>query len=205
MRVTDPEKHQAKKQMILEAAKACFAEQGFHQTSTAQICAAAGVSTGNLFHYFASKKAIIAAIVEEDLQQTQIFVAALREQENLVTALDAFFDVVLDVASDPAQASLALEIAAEAGRDAEIGVLYRLSTRVMREELEYLVSLGMENGQFSRQFSAASVVHCLMVMVDGIFSRVSVDLQFKPQEQKAALKTMMTGVLGLANGREAQK
>lgn len=205
MRVTDPEKHQAKKQMILEAAKACFAEQGFHQTSTAQICAAAGVSTGNLFHYFASKKAIIAAIVEEDLQQTQIFVAALREQENLVTALDAFFDVVLDVASDPAQASLALEIAAEAGRDAEIGVLYRLSTRVMREELEYLVSLGMERGQFSQQFSAASVVHCLMVMVDGIFSRVSVDPQFKPQEQKAALRTMMTGVLGLANGREAQK
>ncbi len=205
MRVTDPEKHQAKKQMILEAAKACFAEQGFHQTSTAQICAAAGVSTGNLFHYFASKKAIIAAIVEEDLQQTQIFVAALREQENLVTALDAFFDVVLEVASDTAQASLALEIAAEAGRDAEIGVLYRLSTRVIREELEYLVSLGMERGQFSRQFSAASVVHCLMVMVDGIFSRVSVDPQFKPQEQKAALKTMMTGVLGLANGREAQK
>ncbi|KAB0539968.1 AcrR family transcriptional regulator [Pseudochrobactrum saccharolyticum] len=205
MRVTDSEKHQAKKQMILEAAKACFAEQGFHQTSTAQICAAAGVSTGNLFHYFASKKAIIAAIVEEDLQQTQIFVAALREQENLVTALDAFFDVVLDVASDTAQASLALEIAAEAGRDAEIGVLYRLSTRVMREELEYLVSLGMERGQFRRQFSAASVVHCLMVMVDGIFSRVSVDPQFKPQEQKAALKTMMTGVLGLANGREAQK
>ncbi|MDP8251323.1 TetR/AcrR family transcriptional regulator [Pseudochrobactrum saccharolyticum] len=205
MRVTDPEKHQAKKQMILEAAKACFAEQGFHQTSTAQICAAAGVSTGNLFHYFASKKAIIAAIVEEDLQQTQIFVAALREQENLVTALDAFFDVVLDVASDTAQASLALEIAAEAGRDAEIGVLYRLSTRVMREELEYLVSLGMERGQFRRQFSAASVVHCLMVIVDGIFSRVSVDPQFKPQEQKAALKTMMTGVLGLANGREAQK
>ncbi|WP_022712194.1 TetR/AcrR family transcriptional regulator [Pseudochrobactrum sp. AO18b] len=205
MRVTDPEKHQAKKQMILEAAKACFAEQGFHQTSTAQICAAAGVSTGNLFHYFASKKAIIAAIVEEDLQQTQIFVAALREQENLVTALDAFFDVVLDVSSDPEQASLALEIAAEAGRDAEIGVLYRLSTRVMREELEYLVSLGMERGQFSRQFSAASVVHCLMVTVDGIFSRVSVDPQFKPQEQKAALKTMMTGVLGLANGKEAQK
>ena len=205
MRVTNPEKHQAKKQMILEAAKTCFAEQGFHQTSTAQICAAAGVSTGNLFHYFASKKAIIAAIVEEDLQQTQIFVAALREQENLVAALDAFFDVVLDVASDPAQTSLALEIAAEAGRDAEIGVLYRLSTRVMREELEYLVSLGMERGQFSRQFSAASVVHCLMVMVDGIFSRVSVDPQFKPQEQKAALKTMMTGVLGLANGREAQK
>lgn len=205
MRVTDPEKHQAKKQMILEAAKACFAEQGFHQTSTAQICAAASVSTGNLFHYFSSKKAIIAAIVEEDLQQTQIFVAALREQENLVAALDAFFDVVLDVASDTAQASLALEIAAEAGRDPEIGVLYRLSTCVMREELEYLVSLGMERGQFSRQFSAASVVHCLMVMVDGIFSRVSVDPQFKPQEQKAALKTMMTGVLGLANDREAQK
>ncbi|HWD13770.1 TetR/AcrR family transcriptional regulator [Pseudochrobactrum sp. sp1633] len=205
MRVTDPDKHQAKKQMILEAAKTCFAEQGFHQTSTAQICTAAGISAGNLFHYFASKKAIITAIVEDDRRQTQDFVAVLCEGDDLFAALNAFLDGVLDMAADRAQASLALEIAAEAGRDAEINSLYRLSEKAMCAELEGLISLGMERGQISKQFSASSVVHCIMVVVDGVFSRVSVDPQFKPQEEKAALKAMMTGVLGLSNGGEAQK
>lgn len=196
MRVTDPEKYQAKKQKILDAAKVCFAEQGFHQTSTAQICTAAQISTGSLFHYFASKKAIIAAIVEEDRQQTQEFVVTLRQQENLFTALNVFFDVVLDVAADKILSALALEISAEAGRDAEIGALYRLSDKVMREELEYLISLGTERGQIGKQFPASTAVHCLMIIVDGIFNRVAVDPDFKPQEYKTALKTMLYSVLG---------
>ncbi|MCF7647003.1 TetR/AcrR family transcriptional regulator [Bacillus subtilis] len=196
MRVTDPEKHQAKKQMILEAAKICFAEQGFHQTSTAQICTAAQISTGSLFHYFPSKKSIIAAIVEEDRQQTQELVATLREQDDLYAALNVFFDVVLDVAADRILSALALEIAAEAGRDAEIGALYQLSDKVMRQELEYLVSLGVERGQIGKQFSASAAVHCLMIIVDGIFNRVAIDPEFKPQEHKAAFRAMLWGVLG---------
>ncbi len=196
MRILDPDKHQAKKQAIMDAAKTCFAEQGFHQTSTAQICKAAGISTGNLFHYFSSKKAIIAAIVEEDRQQTQELVATLRNQDNLLDALHGFLDVVLAVASDRILASLALEIAAEAGRDPEIAALYRLSDRVMRDELDYLISLGMERGQIRSPHTSQAVVNCLMVVVDGIFSRVSIDPYFNPQAGKAALQTMLSGLLG---------
>lgn len=196
MRVTDPEKHQAKKQMIIDAAKVCFAEQGFHQTSTAQICTAAQISTGSLFHYFPSKKSIIAAIVEEDRQQTQQFVATLREQDDLFAALNAFFDVVLDIAGDSILSALALEIAAEAGRDAEIGALYRLNDKVMRDELEYLISLGIELRQIAGVFPAVTAVHCLMIIVDGIFNRVALDPAFKPQEHRSALRAMLWSVLG---------
>lgn len=196
MRVTNSKKHQAKKQMILDAAKLCFAEQGFHQTSTAQICTVAQISTGSLFHYFASKKAIIAAIVEEDRQQTQELVATLREQDDLVAALNAFFDVVLDVAGDSILSALALEIAAEAGRDAETGALYRLNDKVMREELKYLISLGIERRQIAGAFPAVVAVNCLMIIVDGIFNRVALDPAFKPQEHRSALRAMLWGVLG---------
>ncbi|MGQ5717936.1 TetR/AcrR family transcriptional regulator [Pseudochrobactrum asaccharolyticum] len=194
--MTDPEKHQAKKQMILDAAKLCFAEQGFHQTSTAQICTAAQISTGSLFHYFPSKKSIIAALVEEDRQQTQELVATLREQDDLVAALNVFFDVVLDVAGDSILSALALEIAAEAGRDAEIGALYRLNDKVMREELEYLISLGIERRQIAGVFPAGTAVHCLMIIVDGIFNRVALDPAFKPHEHQSALRAMLWSVLG---------
>ena len=196
MRVTNSKKHQAKKQMILDAAKLCFAEQRFHQTSTAQICTVAQISTGSLFHYFASKKAIIAAIVEEDRQQTQELVATLREQDDLVAALNAFFDVVLDVAGDSILSALALEIAAEARRDAETGALYHLNDKVMREELEYLISLGIERRQIAGAFPAVVAVNCLMIIVDGIFNRVALDPAFKPQEHRSALRAMLWGVLG---------
>lgn len=199
MRVTDTNKHQAKKQKILDAAKTCFAEQGFHQTSTAQICTAAQISTGSLFHYFASKKAIIAAIVEEDRQQTQDFVSALRQQDDLGDALNVFIDAVLDLATDKILSALVLEISAEAGRDAEIGALYRLSDKVLRDELEYLIELAKDRGQIGTAFPAQSVVQCLMVVVDGIFSRVAVDPDFKPLEHKTALKAMFCNVLGMAD------
>ena len=205
MRIIDPEKHQAKKQMILKAAKTCFAEKGFHQTTTAQICVAAGISTGNLFHYYPNKKAIITALFEEDRQQTQAFVAVLREEPDVLAALHGFLDMVLDIASDNTQAALVLEIAAEAGRDAEIGLLYQLNDTLLREELEYLVALGIERKQITVQFPASTLVHCLMVVVDGIFSRVSVDRGFKPQTEKPALLAMLSGLLGNMSGIECSQ
>lgn len=53
------EKQQRKRRQILDAAMHCFIEKGFHSTSTAEICKAAGMSPGNLFHYYPNKYAII--------------------------------------------------------------------------------------------------------------------------------------------------
>ena len=44
MRKVDPIKQQERRRHILNAAAHCFAEHGFHGTSTAQICERAGMS-----------------------------------------------------------------------------------------------------------------------------------------------------------------
>ena len=51
----------ARRQQILDAARACFARQGFHQTSIQDICKEAGLSPGAVYRYFPSKDHIIAA------------------------------------------------------------------------------------------------------------------------------------------------
>lgn len=43
------EKQQRKRRQILDAAMHCFIEKGFHSTSTAEICKAAGMSPGICF------------------------------------------------------------------------------------------------------------------------------------------------------------
>ncbi len=50
---------------ILEAATALFAEEGFHGTSTRKIAAAAGVSEGTLFNYFATKNVLLQGILDD--------------------------------------------------------------------------------------------------------------------------------------------
>lgn len=50
---------------ILDAAMELFAARGFDGTSVKSIAARADVSTGLLFHYFGSKKGLLAALIDE--------------------------------------------------------------------------------------------------------------------------------------------
>ena len=77
MRTVDPEKHQARRTHIIESALVLFARKGFSDTTTSDICRAAGISTGSLFHYFRSKQAVFYGIWELDRTEwDEVFAAA---------------------------------------------------------------------------------------------------------------------------------
>ena len=49
---------------ILEAARRLFHEQGFHATAVATILREADVNSGSLYHFFPSKEALLAGVLE---------------------------------------------------------------------------------------------------------------------------------------------
>ena len=53
-----------KKEFILDTAEKMFVEQGFDQTSIAQILDATQIARGTLYYYFTSKEEIMDAIIE---------------------------------------------------------------------------------------------------------------------------------------------
>ena len=77
MRKVDRAKYDEKRQHILEAAEGCFQRDGFRGASISDICAAAGMSPGHLYHYFDSKEAIIEAIFESRLEREAAIVGEL--------------------------------------------------------------------------------------------------------------------------------
>ncbi|MDH7795145.1 MULTISPECIES: TetR/AcrR family transcriptional regulator [unclassified Beijerinckia] len=185
------EDHQARRQAILEAAKACFGRKGFHQTTTAEICAEAGISTGNLFHYFRSKKAIIAAIVEQQGDETKSHLEGLASAGDLYGALHGFFDFVIALAGEPDFANLALEIAAEASRDPEIGALVRQNDALLREGLTVLASEAIRRQQIAPGLDAAEVALGIAALIDGLFARVAIDPMFNAQGQRNTFLLML--------------
>ncbi len=57
---------QDRRQLILEGALKVFSEQGYHKASIKEIAKAAGIkSPALIYHYFADKKAVLAAILTE--------------------------------------------------------------------------------------------------------------------------------------------
>src|SRR5258705_11980908 len=55
-----------RRQLILSAAKRCFARHGFAGTTTKSVAAAASISEGLLFTHFPTKSALYAGILAED-------------------------------------------------------------------------------------------------------------------------------------------
>ena len=65
---------------ILRATARILVERGYVATTTNHIAEAAGVSVGSLYQYFPNKEAIVAALLERHMEQTQgwLRVAAAR-------------------------------------------------------------------------------------------------------------------------------
>src|SRR3972149_4587536 len=58
-----PEEVETRSREIIEAARRCFLRNGFHQTTTDDICREAAMTPGGLYHYFGSKEEIISAVI----------------------------------------------------------------------------------------------------------------------------------------------
>lgn len=67
-----------RRDFILEAAARCFAREGFHATSVADVIEESGLSAGSVYRYFKNKDDLIGAIVEHYLSAT------LTEIQNVV-------------------------------------------------------------------------------------------------------------------------
>ncbi|MCX7321376.1 MAG: helix-turn-helix domain containing protein, partial [Hyphomicrobiales bacterium] len=58
--------HDLRRELILSAAKRCFAHNGFAGTTTKSVAAAASISEGLLFKHFPTKSALYAEILAEE-------------------------------------------------------------------------------------------------------------------------------------------
>lgn len=110
-RRTQEQRRSQTRRALVTAARRLFAEQGFANTGTSDIVAAAGVTRGALYHHFADKQALFAAVVEEEHLLMAMAINAAGESDEdpgPIRALIAGCDVFLDAMQDPGRRQILL-------------------------------------------------------------------------------------------------
>ena len=125
------------RERILQAARGCFARDGFHAATMNAIAAAAEMSPGLIYRYFPSKSAIVGAIVDRQMEQTRQTLDRIGSADDLVSAiLDSFERWCRPAEGDRLDASLLLEILALAARDAAVAEALRTCDTAVRTSLQ---------------------------------------------------------------------
>ena len=202
-----PQEVEQRRREIIDAARRCFLKNGFHQTTTDEICREAAITPGGLYHYFGSKEDIISAVIED---------AALATVENLKSKTEAsgdmrsavqalasqFFEWIRDPDLDSVT-RLDMEIWAETLRNDKLAEITRGSRALRREWLAALIRRAVEDGVYSKDVDPSGLANLIMSIFDGLrLGRLLWRDDFDVDGALRALVLMTTGRLTNGNNVE---
>ncbi len=160
-----PSRAESQRDRILDAARQCFIEHGFH-ASIANIAELAQMSPGLIYRYFENKNAIILAIIERQLHDAREDIAALRSDTDVAPLIVELFEAWRRSDPEVMNPVLLLEMSAQASRDPQIAEALASADRVSRADVHIWFkrmarSKGSELGPLGSQVQALAL-QCFM-------------------------------------------
>tara|TARA_R110000868_G_scaffold120773_4_gene320621 strand:+ start:44 stop:688 length:645 start_codon:yes stop_codon:yes gene_type:complete len=174
---TQRRRPEARPDEILEAALAVFGEQGFAAARVEDIARRAGLSKGAVYLYFASKEAMLNALVERSAGalarslETYVATEAPADPDAALRGILRFLFTAMNSAEISAAPRLVLT---EAHRFPGLAAYYRehvldIARRSMRRLLEIAIEQGefrdVDTDAFIRVMAGPGIIHMAMVNI----------------------------------------
>ncbi len=181
---------------ILDAARRCFASNGYEATSNRQLADSAGLTTGAIYHYFGSKQDLFA----EAYAQVQEIVYE-RFERAMAAAPERFVDrvnAVLDQAhvlnkEDPSLAQFLVAVRTDVSRHADLNADPRFTPSNRVAFFGDLIELGVANGEI-RAEDARTMFDVISAVMMGLVSASS-DNPDTHARAVAGFKALVSGTL----------
>ena len=184
---------------ILDAARSCFAESGFHGASIAAIAESAGMSPGLIYRYFTNKAAIVHAIVEEQRQGRGEALAGIASCHALVDLVMGKLERWRESSSpfggefDPI---LFLEITAEATRDPDVAAVVATNEQSVWSDLADVIRRDARaSGKVLDEAQVQQRTIALRCLVDGAILNWIRDPSMDPQQLRRGLNAVCDTLL----------
>lgn len=196
MTITQQQRSGTRKEQIIEAAKACFSEYGFHGCSMAELFKRSGVGAGQLYRDFQSKEALINEVVKSVADEWRTF---LFRQLHVTTTLSDILNIesVFWAGFGLREQALLLESYSEASRNEQVR---KILTDEEEQTINYLAgNSDILNSETQQPFSRAQI-RLLLTIIDGFICRVVYDQQLNKSEL-LRLNTLIFGSQPKAAGK----
>ena len=162
---TQAERSESTRGALLAAGRGLFGARGYAAVGTEEIVRDAGVTRGALYHHFAGKKELLAAVYEQIEEEVVEQVAgAVKPGAGALETLSAGAELFLDLCLEPEVQQIALlDAPAVLGWEKwrEIGMRYGLGL------IAGLLTAGMESGEIRRQ-PVDPLAHALLGALDEV-------------------------------------
>jgi len=170
----------ARRNQIVEAARAQFTSHGFAGTSMADIVSESRLSTGSIYRYFKSKDEIIVAVCE---QGSEAFPSALT-----VEVINDFLEHVRNLAREKGHARLVAQIYAEAALSPALAAIVANQLAAMRSAVADLI-------RHDRQDDAEEIAEAFVAIAIGYNQQLAVRGDLDPAPFVSALMAVLRGSL----------
>lgn len=160
----------SRRQHILDAAIACFAREGFHQTTMEEIGAEAGLSPGVAYRYFENKDDIIVATVQSGVERSEDYYEQFSEEEDIRVVLERMIDDSYGRFERPGRDvyyKVRIQLYAETLRNAEVARRAAKLRSDAQEKLAAIISRGQDSGQINPALDSRAVAGTIMSNYDG--------------------------------------
>jgi AcrR family transcriptional regulator len=166
-----------------------FATKGYAATSTPEIVSAAGVTRGALYHHFADKLALFAAVVEEEHLLMAMSINAADEGDDEpgpIKALIAGGDAFLDAMQEQGRRQILLvDAPAVLGREAIDAIDARHGLRTLVEGVQAAI-----DSKSIRDLPALPLAHLL----NALFDRAALAAPEEQGNYRKAIKALIRGL-----------
>jgi len=162
----------ARREQVLQAAWACFSDNGFHATTMADVIARSGLSAGAVYRYFTGKADLIRATADRALGAVGPTLAAILAADEAIAPVDAV-DRILEtlervLLSEPTDISrVAMMAWAESLSAEDIHAITNSAMTTLRHSLVQVAARARDAGRLPPEADAAVVAQVMMSLVVG--------------------------------------
>jgi AcrR family transcriptional regulator len=193
-----PERKAAREAQIIEAARACFARNGFHKTTLQDIFAEAGLSAGCVYNYFQSKDELMLAVADARHLVESRMIAEEGDVHDPVAGLmavaRAFAAAYLGQFEESRR--IALETWSESLRDLAVLNSVRRGLDGPRAELVRLIEHGKATGRFSTDIDADMAARTMIALLHGFMLQKLWDTKLSLAAVLATFEHLLPSLLG---------
>jgi AcrR family transcriptional regulator len=190
-------RRESRREAILEAALACFSEDGFHQTGMADIVSRSGMSHGAVYGYFRSKDDIIEALADDRHQSEAILNAVVQDAANPLEGLRALFRAYANWLVEPAgnaRRRVGINGWAEALRNRRVHARVVEGINIPRGLITGLVERGQRIGSLSNALSADAIARSFIALFQGFVLQVAWGEDIDVEACVAVVDRMLQGL-----------